>query len=80
MGVMTVSMDDEIEAKFRKLAAERYGIRKGYLGDALSEAVSQWLREGQQKEIAERAIKLMEKGFYMGKKLYRTRDDIYDRF
>ena len=79
MGVMTISVDDETEAKFRKAAAERHNGRKGYLGDAITEAMNKWLEKKEQKRISEEAISLMEKGFNMGKKLYKNRDDLYER-
>ena len=33
----------------------------------------------EQQEIIQRQIALLEKGFYLGKKLYRKRDDLYAR-
>ena len=32
-----------------------------------------------QEEITSRQIKLLNKGFYLGKKLYSHREDLYDR-
>ncbi|MEW6608635.1 MAG: hypothetical protein AB1414_14515 [bacterium] len=33
----------------------------------------------EQKEIKDRQIKLLEQGFYLGKKLYSKREELYDR-
>ena len=38
-----------------------------------------WLSEKEQKEIAERQIKLMEKGLYSLKGWKFNREEIYDR-
>ena len=33
----------------------------------------------EQEEIKDRQLKLLDKGFYLGKKLYSTREDLYAR-
>ena len=45
MTVITINVDDEVEAEFRKKSAEIYGFKKGYLGDAITEAMKKWLEE-----------------------------------
>ncbi|MBI2147169.1 hypothetical protein HYU19_01680 [Candidatus Woesearchaeota archaeon] len=67
MGTITISVDDEIEHRFRKSAKEEYGTGKGTLGKAVAEALDAWAKEKEQKEIAERQIALMNKGFSLGK-------------
>ena len=79
MGTITINVDDEVEARFRKTAGEQYSNKKGYLGDAITEAMRKWLSEKEQKEIAERQIKLMEKGLYSLKGWKFNREEIYDR-
>ena len=78
MGTITVSIDDDVEKKFREMAGKIYHKRKGYLGRAITEAMRQWIDSEKQKKIAERELKLLEK-FDLGKKLYRSRGGIYER-
>lgn len=37
------------------------------------------LSREKQDEIKERQLKLLSKGFYLGKKFYSRREDLYDR-
>lgn len=37
------------------------------------------LYKDEQEEIKDREMKLLDKGFYLGKKLYSRREDLYDR-
>ena len=41
MGIITVSVDDKVEKEFRKIAMEEYKGRKGFLGDAITEAMKE---------------------------------------
>ncbi|GAB6103238.1 hypothetical protein JCM16138_24610 [Thermococcus atlanticus] len=43
MGKITLTVDDAVEEEFRKLAAQKYGARKGALGSALTEAMLMWI-------------------------------------
>lgn len=36
-------IDEELEGEFRKLAAERFGAKKGFLKKAIEEAVRDWI-------------------------------------
>jgi hypothetical protein len=63
---ITVSVEEESEKKFRKAAYVKYGRRKGSLGKALSEAIKNWAEQNQDM-ADERLLKLMNKGFKMGK-------------
>jgi len=38
-----------------------------------------WVEEKRQEKIAERELKLLEKGFNLGKKLYKARDELHER-
>jgi len=78
MGTITVSIDDEVERKFRKIAGKIYHKKKGYLGRTVTEAMRQWVYEQKQKKITERQLKLLGK-FNLGKKLYKSREDLYER-
>ena len=79
MGTITINVDDEVEARFRKTAGEQYSNKKGYLGDAITEAMRKRRSEKEKKEMGERKIKLMEKGLYSLKGWKFNREEIYDR-
>jgi len=74
MGVVTITLDDSVEGKLRELAKG-----KGALGKAISEATKQWLEKQYQNELAQRGLKLLKKGWPMGKILYKKREELYDR-
>jgi hypothetical protein len=49
------------------------------LGKAISEALDLWVKEKELEEVRRKAIETLNKGFHMGKKLYKSRDELYDR-
>jgi hypothetical protein len=77
MGTITANVDDGIEAEFRKRVSQIYGTRKGALGKAFNEAMQEWSR---QREYAKKCMELLHRGFNLGKKKYKTREDIHDRY
>ncbi len=79
MGIMTISMSDEVEKELREAVKKKMGNGKGVLGKAIEEAVKKWIYNDEQREIAERQIKLMEKGLYSLKGWKFNRDELYDR-
>lgn len=79
MGTLTLSVDDEIETYFRKIVNDRYGQSKGVIGKAASEAFLNWAQDHDQAKIAERALRRMHTGQDMGKRLFRSRDELHDR-
>ncbi|MDI6721851.1 MAG: hypothetical protein QMD85_05635 [Candidatus Aenigmarchaeota archaeon] len=80
MGTITITVDDEVEEKFRKAVEEHTRNKKGDLGRAITEAMDKWAEEKRQKEIAERMINRMSKGLYKLPKNWKfNRDEIYDR-
>ncbi|NJD54415.1 MAG: hypothetical protein FIB07_16320 [Candidatus Methanoperedens sp.] len=79
MGTITVNVKDDVEKDFRKLVRSVYGARKGDLGKALNEAMQKWVYEKRQEKIAQEALKLLELKFDFGKRLYRDRDELYER-
>lgn len=48
-GRMTIELPDELNRKFRARVAEKYGGRKGALGDAVKEAIDLWLEREKKK-------------------------------
>ncbi len=79
MATITVNVKDETMVKFRQTVEHDLGIGKGKLGAAVDEALNRWVTEKEQQEIAERQMKLMAKGFDMGKFKKFNRDELYDR-
>lgn len=77
MGTITVSVDDDVERKFRKTASTKYGKRKGYLGEAVTEAMKTWLKT--ESSNVKKAVDLLEKGHNSGGLLYKSRDELYGR-
>lgn len=79
MGTITVSVDNQTEAVFRKMAGSVYGTGKGHLGRAITEAMQKWVHERQQRKIAKEMSEMMNKGFDMGKITYKSRDELWMR-
>lgn len=79
MGTITVNIEDEVEKEFRKIASEEYKGKKGFLGDAITEAMKEWIREKEQEEITEREIAILKKGFRLGKLMYKKKEELYAR-
>lgn len=76
MAVITVSVRDDVEKKFRRAAAAIYGKGKGSLGKAITEALEEW---SDKKTDVERALKLLEQGFEMGRITYKKRAELHER-
>ncbi len=79
MGTITISVDDQTENRFRKRVLQVHGERKGALGKAVTEAMDLWMAQKAQEELAERAILLMDSGYDLGTRNYRTRADLHER-
>ena len=43
MGRILITIDDELEERFRKVVARVYGARKGAISKAIEEAIKLWL-------------------------------------
>lgn len=79
MGTVTISLEDDVEERFREQARQEYGKGKGVLKEAITKAIEKWMDGIEQNEITQRQLKLMDKGFTMGKSLYKNRDELHDR-
>lgn len=79
MGTITTIVDDKVEEKFRTAVRNIFGDGKGKIGKAFTQAMKKWAEEVEQEEIRKKAIQRLEKGYHMGKILYKNRNDLYDR-
>ncbi|KUH34451.1 hypothetical protein APY94_02115 [Thermococcus celericrescens] len=50
IGVINVSVDDDVEKKFRELVAKKYGKIRGALGMAVTEAMKLWIKKAESEE------------------------------
>lgn len=79
MGTITATVDDKVEKKFRGVVKSRFGTGKGKIGQAITQAMSKWIHEVEQEKIRDEALAQLEKGYHMGKILYKHRSELYDR-
>ena len=79
MAIMTISIKDEVANELRQTVKNEIGKGKGALGKAIEEAVSKWIEEKKQKEIAKKAMEMMNKGLYSLKGWKFNREELYDR-
>jgi len=79
MGTITICIDDVTERRFREVAKNVLGEKKGYLGKATTEAIALWIRDKEQEMIAQQALTLLDKEHHLGNYRYRTRQEIHDR-
>ena len=79
MATITINVKDDVAKEFRQTVKEEFGVGKGKLGKAVEAAMKKWVHEQKQREIAQRAMKMMEKGLYDLKGWKFNRDEIYDR-
>jgi len=45
LGKISVSLPDELEEKVRIKAVKKFGLKKGYLSNAVTEALGEWLKK-----------------------------------
>lgn len=76
---ITISVKRDVEERFRKLAGVTYGKHKGYLGKAVTEAMTIWVEKKERSDVNARALEMLRKGFKMGKITWKSRDELHER-
>lgn len=76
MGVITVSIDDEVEKDLRNSIEDK----KGALGEAISEAVKDWIGENKSEKAKEDLKKMIDEGYELGEIQYEHRSELHDRW
>lgn len=76
---ITVSVDADVEQKFRRIAKAVHGRKKGYLGKALTDAMKSWTKEKEQKDTVAATLRLLDEGVDLGGIRYKNRDELHDR-
>lgn len=76
---ITISVQEDVEERFRRLAGATYGRHKGYLGKAVTDAMDIWIERKEKSDVNARALKMLEKGFKMGKITWKNRDELHER-
>ena len=76
---ITINVDQGLSKKFRKLAAIKYGKRKGYLGKAIDDAMTVWMTKQESEDINIHAIEELRKGYYLGGMKYKNRGELHER-
>ncbi len=66
MATITVNVDDEVYERFRKLAAEEKNGKKGFLGDAITKAMSKAIQESKVEAAKQRLLATARKGYRLG--------------
>lgn len=76
MGIMTISVPDEVEKKFRERVSQVYGKKKGVLGQAIAQAMEEWTAK---RDSVHKALELLDRGLDLGGTTYKTRSELHDR-
>ena len=79
MATITINLNDEVNEKFRELIRQKVGEGKGAIGKAIEEAVTFWIKEKKQEDIANEMLGLVETGFEMGRIKIKTRGELHER-
>jgi len=49
MGQLNIKIPDDLEEKVRLIASRKFGLRKGYLTKAITEALEEWVKKNEGK-------------------------------
>lgn len=75
MGVITFSMDDEVEEDLR----DKIDDSKGALGEAITKSVKNWIKKEKSANAKENLKNMIEEGFDMGEIQYEHRSELHER-
>lgn len=78
MGIMTISVDDAVEKRFRKTVKEYVGSGKGTIGKAASDAFETWMEQKRRHKIGQQSVALLGK-FNMGNWKPVSRAELHER-
>ncbi|PIN73497.1 hypothetical protein COV20_04715 [Candidatus Woesearchaeota archaeon CG10_big_fil_rev_8_21_14_0_10_45_16] len=78
MGTITINVDDQLEQQFRATVEQKLGTGKGKLGQAVQEALDNWIARKRQYEISERQVRLVKEGMPIGAGKW-SRSDMHER-
>lgn len=76
---LTVNVREDVERRFRRIAASKHGKRKGYLGHALTEAMERWADEEEGADNVAQTLALLDEGFDLGGLKYSRREELHER-
>jgi len=75
---ITINIDLEVLQALKKLA-EAQKQKKGFLGQTISAATREYIKEIEQEEIRKKMLERLKKGYDMGGNLIKHRSELYDR-
>lgn len=79
MGIMTISISDETEQRFREKVKETLGEGKGKLGKAVEEIMNKWVESEEYQTLMKEAVATLKKGLYKLPKDYKfKREEAYE--
>ena len=70
--VVTISVNAVVEEKFRRVAKAVHGMKKGYLGKALTEAMDEWTKDKEKSDAVAAVLRLLDQGVDLGGIKYST--------
>lgn len=79
MGNITLSLEDKGEEKARRIAKKKFGGKKGALSRVFSEGIRKLEGDEKRERSRKKLLEIMEKGYPMGKILYKHRSELYER-
>ena len=77
--IITVSVNAEVERKFRRTAKAVHGAKKGYLGGALTDAMERWTKDREETDTVAAALSLLDQGIDLGGVRYKHKDELHER-
>ncbi len=75
MGIITIAVNDAVEAEFRSWVHTTYGDRKGALGKGVTEAMKSIVAK---ESAITKTLQLLKEGRHLGLR-YTNRSELYTR-